>query len=291
MLAVVAAHLIWGFAPLYWVLITDVSAFNLVAHRALWSLALLLIALAVMGRLGATLRQLREPRILATVATSSLAQAINWCLFVWAVTHDHATEASLGYFLLPLVNVLIGVVVLRERIDRAQSIAIGLATAGVALLLVESGGLPWIALGVSLSFGTYGLVRKVVTIGALEGLTMETLLMAPAASLWLYWNDGGGFLQHGWSVDALLIGGGVLTIVPLLLYVVASHRLALTAMGLAFYIGPSMQFLVAVFIFEEPIRPLQLASFALVWLGLACIIADTLRRYRNLRAVSSACDP
>ena len=290
MLAVVGAHLIWGFAPLYWVRVEEVSAINLVAHRAVWSLLLLLIALAALGKLGATLNQLRQPRVLATVVTSATAQACNWCLFVWAVTNDHATEASLGYFLLPLVNVAIGVLVLRERIDRAQVIAIVLAAAGVLLMLLESGGLPWVALGVSVSFATYGLVRKLVTIGALEGLAMETLLMAPAALLWLYWHDGGGFAQHGLFVDALLVGGGVVTIVPLLLYVAASHRLALTAMGLAFYIGPSIQFLVAVFVFEEPIRLLQLVSFTLVWLGLACIVADTLKRYRNLRSVASTTD-
>ncbi len=285
MLAAVSAHLVWGVAPLYWVMIPQVDSFDLVAHRALWALLFLLMILALLGRLGSTFNQLRERRTLTTIACSATAQACNWCLFVWAVTHDRATEASLGYFLLPLVNVAVGVLVLREGIDRAQGIAIMLAVLGLGLLLIDNGGLPWVALGLSLSFGTYGLVRKVVTIGALEGLTMETLFMAPAAIAWLWHSGGGGFGQHGLSVDLLLAGGGVLTIVPLLLYVAASHRLALTAMGLAFYIGPSMQLLVAVFIFEEPIRPVQLTSFALVWIGLGFIIADTIRRVRRIKVV------
>jgi chloramphenicol-sensitive protein RarD len=244
--------------------------------------------MSLMGRLGATLRQMCERKTLLTIATSATAQGCNWSLFVWAVTHDRAAEASLGYFLLPLVNVAIGVLVLRERIDRAQAIAIALALSGLGLLLVDRGGLPWVALGLSLSFGTYGLVRKLVTIGPLEGLTMETLFLAPLALGWIWLQDGAGFARHGLQVDALLVGSAVLTVVPLLFYVAASQRLALTAMGLAFYIGPTMQLLVAVFVFKEPLQQVQLASFALVWVGLGFIIADTLRRYRHARRIPAA---
>lgn len=256
---------------------------DLVSHRALWSLVLLLFALLYMGRLSATLRLLAEPRTLVVIATSATAQALNWGVFLWAVTHDRATEASLGYFLLPLVNVATGVLVLRERIDRAQSVAIALACLGLLLLVVENGGLPWVAMVLSLSFGTYGLVRKLVHIPPVEGLAMETALMAPAALVWMVLQGGAGFGQHGLTVDLFLLGAGVMTSVPLLLYVAASHRLPLTAMGLAFYIGPSCQLFVAIHIFGEPLNKVQLASFVLVWLGLAVIAADSLRRYRSVR--------
>ncbi len=285
MAAAVAAHLIWGFAPLYWIYTQPVSPVDLVAHRALWSVGLLVVALLLLGRLRETFRQLLDLRTFGVIALSATAQACNWSIFLWAVTNEQATEASLGYFLLPLVNVATGVLVLRERIDRAQAIAIGLACVGLAILVVENRGLPWVALGLSLSFGTYGLVRKMVRIGAVEGLAMETAFMAPVALAWMIYTGGAGFGQHGMQVDLFLAGAGVMTTVPLLLYVAASHRLALTAMGLAFYLGPTCQLLVAIFIFGEPINPVQLTSFVLVWLGLAFIIADTLRRYRNLRSI------
>jgi chloramphenicol-sensitive protein RarD len=287
MAAAVAAHLIWGFAPLYWVQASPVPALDILAHRVLWSLLLLVLLLLALGRLGATARQMLRGRTLAVIATSATAQACNWGVFVWAVNHDRATEASLGYFLLPLVNVAIGVLVLREAIDRAQTIAIALATLGLSILIVDKGGLPWVALCLSLSFGTYGLVRKLVTIGAVEGLAMETAFLAPAALAWVWLSDGASLGLYGARVDSFLVGAGVMTTVPLVLYVAASHRLALTAMGLSFYIGPSCQLLVAVLIFGEPLNWVQLASFALVWLGLGAIVADTLRRYRNVRGLQS----
>jgi chloramphenicol-sensitive protein RarD len=283
--AAIAAHLIWGFAPLYWVQAAQVPALDIVAHRVLWSLLLLVILLAALGRLRGTLAQFLTPRTLGVIAVSATAQACNWGVFVWAVTHDRAAEASLGYFLLPLVNVAIGVVVLREVIDRAQAIAIALAAMGLSILVWDMGGLPLVALSVSVSFGLYTLVRKLVQIGAIEGLAMEVAFLAPVALAWLWWSGGASFGAFGSRVDLFLAGAGFITTVPLILYVAASHRLALTAMGLTFYIGPTCQLLVAVFLFGEPLNPVQLGSFVLVWLGLGVIIADTLRRYRNVRGL------
>lgn len=285
MLAAIGAHLIWGFAPLYWVQTTPVAATDIIAHRVLWSVVLLSLLLLALGRFGATLREMFRGRTLAVIATSATAQACNWGIFVWAVTHDRAAQASLGYFLLPLVNVAIGVLVLRETIDRAQAIAIAFAFVGLCLLVFENRGLPWVALGLSISFGSYGLVRKLVRIGAIEGLAMETAFLAPLALGWMALSGGAGLGEHGTRVDLFLVGSGVMTTVPLVLYVAASHRLALTAMGLAFYLGPTCQLLVAVFLFGEPLNPFELLSFGLVWLGLGVIIADTLRRYRNVRAL------
>ncbi len=281
--AAIAAHLVWGFAPLYWVQAQPVPAPDIVAHRVLWSLLFLVLLLTALGRLRATAAQFLDLRTFLVIATSATAQACNWGVFVWAVTHDRAAEASLGYFLLPLVNVAVGVLVLRELIDRAQAIAIFLAVLGIAILVVERGGLPLVALSLSLSFGIYTLVRKLVHIGAIEGLAMEVAFLAPMALGWVWWSGGASFGEFGTRVDAFLVGAGIITTVPLVLYVAASHRLPLTVMGLTFYLGPTCQLLVAVFIFGEPLNPVQLGSFLLVWLGLAVIIADTLRRYRNVR--------
>lgn len=283
--AAIGAHLIWGFAPLYWIQTGQVPALDIVAHRVLWSLLLLVLLLGAMGRLRDTVEQFMSPRTAMVIAVSATAQACNWGVFVWAVTHDRAAEASLGYFLLPLVNVAVGVMVLRETIDRAQQIAIVLAALGMSILIWDMGGLPWVALSVSLSFGTYTLVRKLVHIGAIEGLTMEVAFLAPLALAWLWYTGGASFGEFGNRVDVFLTGAGVITTVPLVLYVAASHRLALTAMGLTFYIGPTCQLLVAIFIFDEPLNPVQLGSFVLVWLGLGVIIADTLRRYGNVRGL------
>jgi chloramphenicol-sensitive protein RarD len=173
----------------------------------------------------------------------------------------------------------------REQVDRAQWIAIGLAGIGMLILIAENRGLPWVALGVAVSFGLYGAIRKKVSIGAVEGLFVETALLAPLALLWLLNSDWGGLGQHGTRVDLFLLGAGVMTVVPLACYVLASRMLPLTALGLVFYLGPSCQLFVAICIFGEPLNPVQLFSFVLVWLGLAFVVADTFRRYRSMRAL------
>ena len=287
LLLATTAYLIWGFAALYWVQTEPVSALDLVAHRALWAMPVLALSLLVMGRLGAALRLLKQPRTLAIMACSAVLQALNWGIFLWAVTHQRAAEASLGYFLLPLINVAIGVFFFRERIDRAQQIAIALAALGMVILIMENRGLPWVALGVAISFGLYGAVRKAVAVEAVEGLLLETLVLAPFALAWLVYHEGAGFGLHGARVDAFLLGAGVITAVPLMCYVAASRLSALSALGLVFYLGPSCQLFVAICIFGEPMNPVQLFSFALVWLGLAFVVVDTLRRYRSVRALQN----
>ena len=283
MLLACIAYLIWGFAALYWIETRPVSAIDLVAHRALWSVPVLVLFLVLMGRLKEGLRMLARPRCLLIMLASATAQATNWGVFLWAITHERATEASLGYFLLPLINVALGVFLFKETIDRAQKIAIGLAVVGMCILIIENGGLPWVALGVALSFGLYGAIRKGVDIGAVEGLFLETVLMLPLALAWLWYRDWGGLGVHGSTVDAFLLGSGVMTAVPLVCYVAASRMLPLSAMGLVFYLGPTCQLFVAICVFGEPMNPVQLFSFSLVWLGLAFIVADTMRRYRSMR--------
>jgi chloramphenicol-sensitive protein RarD len=221
------------------------------------------------------------------MACSAFLSACNWGIFLWAVTHEHATEASLGYFMLPLVNVVIGITVFRESVDAAQKIAIGFAAAAILLQIIALGGLPVVALALALSFGLYGAIRKGVSVESMEGLLLETLFMAPFALAWLVYRDGAGLGQHGPGVDLVLLGSGAFTAIPLLCYVAASRLLPLTALGLVFYIGPTAQLLVAVVIFGEPFSPVQLAAFALVWIGLVFMTADNLRRGRALRRLEA----
>ena len=199
----VVAYLIWGFAALYWIRTEPVDARDLLAHRALWSLPFVVLCLLVAGRgrLRAALSLLRSPRTLGIMACAALLGATNWGVFLWAVTHEHATEASFGYILLPLFNVVIGLTIFRESIDTPQKIAIGFAVAAVSLQIIAFGGLPVVALSLALSFGLYSAIRKAVQVESMEGLLLETLLMAPIAIAWLVYRDGGGLGQHGWQVD------------------------------------------------------------------------------------------
>ena len=283
----VVADLIWGFAALYWIRTEPVDARDLLAHRALWSLPFVVLCLLVAGRgrLRAALSLLRSPRTLGIMACAALLGATNWGVFLWAVTHEHATEASFGYFLLPLFNVVIGLTIFRESIDTPQKIAIGFAVAAVSLQIIAFGGLPVVALSLALSFGLYSAIRKAVQVESMEGLLLETLLMAPIAIAWLVYRDGGGLGQHGWQVDLFLLGAGAYTAIPLLCYVAASRLLPLTALGLVFYIGPTSQLLVAVLFFGEPFSMIQLLAFSLVWIGLILMTLDNLRRNRALRRV------
>lgn len=279
----VSAYLIWGFAALYWAQAEPVSAQDLFAHRAFWSMPFLLLCLLFIGRLRAALAIFRQPRTLAVLATSALFVAINWLVFLWAISHERASEAALGYFLLPLVNVVIGLTVFRESIDTAQKIGVGFALAAVLLQVIYLGGLPLVALGLSLSFGLYGGIRKKVSVGSLEGLFIETLLMWPFALAWIIYHQGAGLGQHGMAVDLVLLGAGAFTAIPLITYVAAGRLLPLSALGLVFYIGPTAQLLVAVFAFEEPFTGVQAVAFGLVWVGLAIVTIDNFRRARKQR--------
>jgi chloramphenicol-sensitive protein RarD len=281
----VAAYLTWGFAALYWVQTEPVDPRDLLAHRAAWSMPFVVLCLAIAGggRLRATFALFKQPRIIGLMVCAALFGAINQGVFLWAVTHERATEASMGYFLLPLVNVVIGLTLFRESIDTAQKIAIAFAVAAVSLQVVSHGGLPLVALILPLAFGLYGAIRKGIQVESMEGMLLETLLTAPFAIAWILYRDGAGLGVHGVKVDAFLLGAGIFTAAPLIAYVAASRLLPLTALGLVFYIGPTAQLLVAVVVFGEPFDTLQVISFALVWIGLVLVTLDGLRRARKLR--------
>jgi chloramphenicol-sensitive protein RarD len=281
----VTAYLIWGFAALYWIQTEPVEATDLVAHRVLWSLPVVVLCLvaAGSGRLGRALALFRQPRTLAVMGGAALFSSFNWGVFMWAVTHGRATEASLGYFLLPLINVLIGVTLFRESIDRAQKVGVAFAILAVLLQLIYHGGLPLVALGVAVSFGLYGAIRKGTHVESMEGLLLEMSILAPFALAWLVYRDGAGLGLYGIGVDLFLLGAGVFTAVPLMAYVAASRMLPLTALGLVFYIGPTTQLLVAVWVFDEPFDTIQLIAFGLVWVGLIIVTVSNMRRAGALR--------
>ena len=277
----VVAYLIWGFAALYWIQTQPVDARDLTAHRALYSVPVVAFCLLFTGRFLVALRLFKDLRTMAIMALAAALSASNWGIFLWAVTNGQATQASLGYLLLPLINVIIGLTIFGESIDRAQKLAVAFAVAGIAVQLWYFKGLPLVALGVALSFGFYGAIRKAVSVESLEGLFMKTLFMAPFALTWLLIREGGGLGDYGFKVDLFLLCSGIITAVPLMAYVAASRLLPLTALGLVFYIGPSAQLFVAIVVFEEPFSPVQLAAFALVWAGLLIVTWDNLQSWRR----------
>ncbi|MFW2829381.1 EamA family transporter RarD [Sphingomonas sp. ID0503] len=284
----VGAYTLWGLLPLYLKLLHGVPALQVLSHRVLWSV-LLLVGLVLLLRRGRAVMAAARGRTLLLLCASAALIAVNWLVYIWAVLNGHVLEASLGYFLNPIVNVVLGMTVLRERIGRGQLAAIGLAVAGVAVMSLARGGSLWIPLALALSFGTYGLIRKMVAIDALGGLTVETLLLAPLCLALVLHTDasGQGAFGHDRTLDLLLIAAGAITAVPLLMFASAARRLRYTTMGLLQYIAPTLQFLEAVLLFGEPLRTVELIAFGLIWSGCALYAWHALRSSREPIPVSA----
>jgi len=283
----VVANIIWGVAALYWIETQPVAPVDVVAHRAVWSFPIALLMLVILGRVRETLELFRSMATLAWSVLATLLLSVNWGVFVYAVTEGRATEASLGYFMLPLLTVMLGSLVFKETLGRAQRAAIVMAITAVVLQLVAYGSLPWISLVVSSSFAMYGAIRKNIRADTLQGLFLETLCMAPFALLWLWLTNGAGMGAHGIKVDLFLMLAGIYTTAPLLTYVAASRLLPLNVVGLTSYLGPTMQLLVAQTVLGETIDTVTLISFALVWVGVLLVssqgIAGLWRRARRSR--------
>jgi chloramphenicol-sensitive protein RarD len=293
-IAALACYLMWGLVPLYWRPLAAVDAHELIAHRLLWSFLFLAPVLGWLGGFREVVAAFRSPRALALNLTSGLLLTANWLIYVWAVNAGHVIESSLGYFLVPLVNVALGRLVLHEALRPVQWLAILLATAGVALQLLQLGRLPWIALGLAASFGTYGLLRKQSPLGPLTGLTVETLLLAPLAAGFLLWRTaaGTGALGHApWSTQALILCAGVVTTVPLLLFAYGARRLRLTTLGLLQYAAPTVQLALGVWVYRETFDRARAQSFALIWTALVLYTADTLWRQRRHIALNRISPP
>lgn len=279
-----AAFVLWGFFPLYFRLLPQAAALEVLANRIVWSLAVVLLVLAVRRQWGWIAGTLRTPRTLAVFAATAAFIAINWLTYIWAVTNGHVIDASLGYFITPLVNVALGYVFLHERPRRAQWVALGLAAVGVLWLAIAAGRMPWIGIALSLTFGGYGLLRKVATLGALEGLAIETAILAPVAiaGMVLWWaHTPYSFPSPSIAVDLWFLGLGPITTLPLLLFAYGARQLPLTTLGLLQYLGPSIQFVIGVWLFAEPFGPTRLAGFAFIWAALVLYSWDGWQRSRR----------
>jgi len=265
------AYVAWGLFPLYFHQLGQVGALEVVMHRTLWSALFLLGVLLVLKRWSWLRQVATQPRVLGAFALSASLLTLNWLTYVWAVQNQHLLDASLGYFILPLVNVAIGFFVLHERPRRGQWLAVAVASSGVLWLAVQAGHPPWIALILALSFGGYGLLRKVGALGALEGLTLETWILAPVAACvlaYLTWHGQSAFVQADAGTMGWLLFGGPMTATPLLLFAAGARRITLTTMGILQYISPSLQFAIGYWLFHEPFQSTRFVGFLLIWLAL-----------------------
>jgi len=271
------AYVAWGLFPLYFKQVTQVPSLEVVMHRTLWSLVFVFAVLAVRRQWAWMTAVVRQPRVLGAFALSAVLLSGNWLTYVWAVQNHHVVDASLGYFILPLVNVALGFAFLHERPRPGQWLAVAVAAAGVLWLTVQAGRLPWIALVLALSFGFYGLLRKVAVLGALEGLALETLVLAPVAAAvlgWWAWQGQGALLQADAPTLGWLLLAGPLTAVPLLLFAAGARLIPLATLGILQYISPSLQFALGVWVFHEPFQPARLAGFVLIWAALCVYTAE-----------------
>ena len=275
---------LWGLVPVYWHLLKAVPSQQIIAHRIIWSTVLVVAWLLLSNGLGWWKAIAAQPRALPTLALSSVAIAFNWGLYIWAINAGHVIETSLGYFINPLVSVVLGVVVLKERLRRLQWLAVGCAALGVGWLTFDAGTPPWIALGLACSFGLYGLLRKMISVDPVAGLGMESLyLFLPAIgfALWSENGHGGGvFSGWGWRNDALLIFGGAVTALPLIGFAYGVKRIPLSLVGILQYIAPSIGLLLGVFFFREPFDTAKAVGFAAIWTGLLLFIGDGVWRSR-----------
>ena len=268
----VGAYLIWGLVPIYWKLLDGIPATQLIAHRFVWSSFALFGFILLRRQSSEFLAGLRVKRAVWSYAATAALIAVNWLVYVWAVNAGFIVETSLGYFINPLVSILLGVIVLRERLRRTQWIPVCLAFAGVLYLTVTYGSLPWISLTLAFTFGLYGLVKKTAPLNSFQGLALETgLLLGPTLGYLIYAERAGtgAFLHNGATVDMLLLLAGLVTTIPLLLFAEAAKRIPLSIIGMLQYIAPTLQFLLGVFVYKEPFNRNQLIGFGMVWTALA----------------------
>jgi chloramphenicol-sensitive protein RarD len=273
----VLAYTLWGFFPIYWKFLASISAIQLTCHRIVWSCVVLLILIGRSKEWMALSAAIRSPRVVGIYALAAMTLAVNWLIFLWAVSVEQIVQTSLGYFINPLLSVVLGVVFFRERLRHLQWLSVLLASAGVLYLTIALGAAPWIALSLGASFGIYGLLKKVAPLNAVQGLTLETaVLFLPAASylIAVELSGTGALLHSGVLRDALMFGAGPVTTLPLLLYAAGVKRIPLSLVGMLQYISPTMQALTAVYVFHEPFTRIQLIGFGLVWAALALFAVE-----------------
>ena len=280
----VSAYVLWGMFPLYWPLLEPANPLEIVSHRAVWTLVFCLIVLAITRALKSTLVTFRRPKVAAKLFLASVLISINWLIYIWATNNDHVVEASLGYYINPLIIIAFGVVLLKEKMRRLQWVAVSIASVGVIILTVDYGRLPWVALGLALSWGTYGLVKKQLGLGALEGLAIETMIaFIPYCGYLIFiGSKGEGQFGNGAGLTILLISAGAVTAIPLLLFNGSTTRLPYSTIGLMQYITPTIQFSIGVWVNNEAMPTARWVGFIFIWLALITLATDLLKSGRSV---------
>jgi chloramphenicol-sensitive protein RarD len=288
--AALGAFLIWGLLPFYIHLLAPTPSVQIMAHRVIWACVFVFTWLAIKGELHKVRAALADRRTAGLLAVTATLVSVNWLIYVWAVSNGHVIESSLGYFINPLVSVLMGVFILKERLNATQWFAVALAAGGVLWLTLQHGAPPWIALVLALTFGSYGLLRKQVAVDSVAGLGVETLLIAPVMLVYLGFTLHAGTFawgQHGTAVDTLLVLSGAVTAVPLVLFAYGVRRIPLSTVGILQYLGPSLQFLTGLYFFHEPFTAVQAVGFALIWAALFVYAGEGLWRNRRARQAAA----
>ncbi len=280
----VSAYVLWGLFPLYWPLLEPADAFEIVGHRAVWSLAFCVIALALTKAIKPAIATMRRPKVFLKLLAATALISVNWIVYIWATNNGHVVEASLGYYINPLIIIAIGVLLLKEKMRKLQWISVSIAAFGVLVLTIDYGRLPWVALALALSWGTYGFIKKQLGLGALEGLGIETAISAPFYLAYLTWIgvEGSGHFGSGIGLTLLLIGSGFVTAIPLLLFNGAGNRLPYTIIGLLQFITPTLQFSIGVWVRHEDMPTARWAGFLIIWVALVVLGTDLIRSSRTL---------
>ncbi len=280
----VTAYSLWGAFPLYWILLEEANPLEIVSHRAVWTLVFCFIVLTATKALKATLVTLKRPMVAAKLFLSSLLVSINWLVYIWATNNEHVVEASLGYYINPLIIIGFGVIFLKEKMRGLQWAAVTIASIGVLILTLDYGRLPWIALALAVSWGSYGLVKKQLGLGALEGLAIETFISSFFYLGYLIYigNQGTGQFGQSWGLTLLLMSAGAITAIPLLLFNGSTNRLPFTTIGLLQYITPTLQFCIGVWVLNEDMPTARWIGFLIIWVALMALTLDLIKSSRTV---------
>ena len=281
----IAAYTMWGIAPLYFKLIGQVPAMEILMHRIVWSVLVLVVLVGITGKFEKVKQAVFNPKVMQVLLISGVLLAANWFIFIWAINNNHLLDASLGYYINPLLNIFLGRLFLGERLRRLQKVAVGLALFGVVYFIVSYGQLPWVALALAGTFGVYGLLRKQVAVDSLPGLLVESSLLLPPAIVYWVWFAGewSNMLTNDSTLNVTLICAGIVTTAPLLCFTAAAKRIMFSTLGFFQYIGPSIMFVLAAAVYDEPLDGNKIVMFGFVWLALGLFSYDSLRQYRKIR--------
>lgn len=284
-----AAYTFWGVAPVYFKLVKQVPAFEILAHRIIWAFLLVLILIIAMRRTHRISPIVRSPKLIARLTIATILLGGNWFLFIWAINTDHLLDASLGYYINPLLNVAIGMAFFGERMRRLQLVAIALAVIGVAIQVLTFGAVPWVALALASSFATYGAIRKRLPVDSISGLWLETAILTPFMLSYLVFfahSSASDLTVNSWHLNVLLVAAGLVTTIPLLCFTAAAQRIRYATLGFFQYIAPSLMFLLAVLVYGEPLQQSKLVTFIIIWSALALYTVDSvIQRQRNRRTI------